>query len=1678
MTEARPEVNAPIERSDSGLRSAPVSDEEAGLARDPDAGWSSDAPEPKEDTPVPGSAQRSEALIPADDGVVPGFESGDHGSDDFADELDQSIDLDGRLDGRLDGGLDGGLDFDRAVMTPLADLPPSGLTPAPAAEVVPAPAARAAPRTDDVAALLAIALSSLRSAARPGDGAPEHVARAWTLLDVLSDELDAELAPARQALLLHAVGAVAEDVLDAPELAVRAYAAADAADPGFAVNGWALRALLARVEGPAAVHAQLAQARGVVGAVHRRGHLALAAGAGRAAAVRDWATADSDRDGSGPALAAAIARYPHHVAAGELKEAAAALDAAAELSESPVLSGVLLLERVHVLQSQSAPPRESVGRFREAMEHLGPSPAVTAALEPFAVRTGSLDLWLDLLRNRLEAVTASMHRDSVDGDAGLDDEIGEVFSKTAWVLERQGRHEEALREYDNALNALPEDRCLLFRASELSRRLGRYDDQRRYLERVAARSTDPVECANVLFHIGILAQEVLGDDEGAVDAFSRAADVLPRFTPALAALGRQAIRKGNWTDIRNRFESEIDRLETALAQSESVEIRGNLVRALASRHYRVARLLESEGAGIEAALEYDRRAHLLAPDFLPPRLALERIFETTERWPALVEHHIRLGERAEAAGQDPIPDLLRGADVMRVYVGDDEAAGRIYARVLGREPAHAYALQMAGEVFARAGQRTAQVEVDRRYAIARPGDLVARARLVRAAEAQELDGDRRMAAAEALPLFRDAIEALPGDSMAFDGILRASMRLGRSAGLGQRVVDWLGDGVALPWVTLVQVAELLVAGGHLNHAERVLNRCFTRIPTHLRNRRVYESALVSLRALIHERAGAWGPLAHALEQKWTTSVTDEERGVWLARQGELWEFRLGDTRRAEDAYERAVDFEPNMRAGHLGLERLRAPKPALDAPAPEMTPALDEGDRAVRDAFEEEPSRRERFDAWMARLRGPDRARERIDALWKRLPYEDEEGRHACLASLTGLSEAIGDDDAVRRAAEQWRSAEPRALPPMLALLRLAERSGDESERLARLERLAEIARAPRRAAAYAYEAAMGQQRSGASASVVRQLLQLAIDRFPNHIDAASALESALRRERDWPALMAFLTRRTRVVTDSTLLKALYRERVRLYSGPLDNPEAALACLEESLDRFPDDAGTAFETAAMANRLGNTARALRHLDRLAEDDDPTVRTRAGVSRAAILRGVEDRPGCVEVLRDLIVGVDDDADLREQCERLVDAFADQRDWKSALGFFHRLNEMVNDKESLSARGRYIADVVAQMAGGSRPTAEPTASGIVDPFEAPAADPQVQIDRDELDAAISGVRAHLHADPFDAAALEVIEDLYGRVGEWYGRAAARAARVALDYADEATVRAHEAVFADFRVTITEPITQDLYRAFLLDDGELSLTGELFRRFAPMLTEAFRRAPPAGASQVVVPDVDAARGWHVAFKRITRSLNLDQVALLVTPSEALSAMYLPGPAVIAGIENFTRTGDATTAFTTGRLLESLRDGRALLWGEDGPASIAAGLAEICGELSPKLAAVYPRDVGPSLPLARLAPLRLALSNVSDQEVRDLEWIVDGVELTGLDAVETHAAAVEATCDRAGLIVCGDLAAALDFVVFDGRRFDGSRADAVRHNARGVALLRYGLDPAGFELRRLLGAPERGEA
>ena len=706
----------------------------------------------------------------------------------------------------------------------------------------------------------------------------------------------------------------------------------------------------------------------------------------------------------------------------------------------------------------------------------------------------------------------------------------------------------------------------------LLRGLGRYSELEEVLTRQAEMAVHGPTQADIWAALGELRLRYLSDPDGAIDAFRAALERVPTQGAALAAL--RALAAGTepplgvldilepLAEARGDFVELAALTEARLLRTEEAIERAGLWR-------RIADLAETRLGDLPRAL--DALGHALTED--------PQTFETADQ----IE---RVGERAgtpvEAARRlEAVLDALDGSALTqmgmraaRQYllaggVKNEDAAERIYGRVLEVEPENTGALEAVEALYRRRGdgQRVAAM-LERRGAL-------------------EMDPTRRL--------------ALYGEAA----------RLHEERGdLAMAIAAWQSgrEGDESSVQALDELARLYEKAGKLEGLVEVLTD-----KSHVIEDNVERAALyVRIGTLKAERLSDPDGAAAAFREALDLAPEDP---VAVAALADIEEKR-GDYTALEEALLRQLS------AVH-GL----ACVPVLTRLARNAADRLNDADRALvylHQVLDADGENREAYAETGRILASLERWHELIEVLERQAEIEARTGHPqaelACRVSVASIwGEKLGATDSALEALQAVLARDPRHFPSLLAVAQIHESEERWAEANQALQEAAKAASSPQDRAMLLCRMAKVRAATGTPAAEVSALYHAALDQDPTCLVAVLALEDMARAANNPGQLVKLLEAREGLERDEGKSKALLSEIASLYAGPLAAPDQAVGALERLLNLSPGDVavqerlGTAL---IVAGRVDEGEYALSQLaDQLARAKQPK-----NVARLQVLLG--------------------------------------------------------------------------------------------------------------------------------------------------------------------------------------------------------------------------------------------------------------------------------------------------------------------------------------------------------------------------------------------------------------------------------------------------------------------------
>jgi len=890
------------------------------------------------------------------------------------------------------------------------------------------------------------------------------------------------------------------------------------------------------------------------------------------------------------ALAEARVRAPEDPAVlAELVRSAEAREAWAELADAlqaqlalpgmpPSEVAATRIRLAEILEQRLERPDEAGQSYRGA---LAAEPRNRQALAALGRHHAARGEWESVLETFLA------ERDAADDPR---DRAQRCFKAGELLEERLGRPEEAAQQYGQAL-ALDPTLLSAARAQErVLERLGRIGELADVLERELRATSEPAQGLALLFRLARLREDRLGDLAGAADCYRRALGVEPSHVLAHRSLALVLERGGPSHELAEALEAAAG----ALDGRESV--------TLFTRAGEVREQLADEA---RAAADWER-ALAIDPAHLPALRGLGRLCTRAGRWEELVD----MG-RAEAEAH-PSPEsaaalLVRIGEILETRLDRPGEAAAAYREALDLSPAHQGALRSMARLHRARGELEPLVQVLRAEAAAR----APAGRAVYLFEAGEIEERGRGDLAAAARLHEEALRADPAFAPSHRSLQRlltsqarwselaiaCRLEADNASGPARTAALW-----RFAWVS----RERLGDGAAAEAAGRELLRAD---PAHV------GAALLLDRLGANPEPGTRAAVARRL------SDPAAARARWVAA---ALDRRLAGGDAAEE-WSQAV---------------------ALDPADPVAGPSL-EGQRRAAGRFPE------------------------LAALWeaREAAASDDAARSDCALRAGEAWEDAGDAERALAAHERGRALSPESLPPLQALRRLRARSGDWAGVRQALRAEGAASRDPSAAAAaYSAAAEVALQRLGDRRTAVDDL-RAALARDPLDSGLAERLATALEGSGGAEELCSLRETRARTA-GAPQASEEWLAAARLASEELRDHPRALAALEQALAARPAWTPALLLRSRVLAASGRPAEAVRDLAAcLALGAEPAALAPIRLELAALYQGpLADPPRAMSHLNAVLAAVPEHG---EALGRLADIHFQAQNWPAAADALRRL-----------------------------------------------------------------------------------------------------------------------------------------------------------------------------------------------------------------------------------------------------------------------------------------------------------------------------------------------------------------------------------------------------------------------
>ncbi len=552
-------------------------------------------------------------------------------------------------------------------------------------------------------------------------------------------------------------------------------------------------------------------------------------------------------------------------------------------------------ERRVPLLGEVAVLRESLGekqlafaaRLRAFVD--APSDAqVRGELERLAADTGAFEELAAAYEDRLER--------------GADEALTLYLWKALGTIygERLSREDLAARALEEVAKRLPKDLTTLDALARIYKKRSAFRELVHVMRRQVGAQPNVEEQVNILYELGGIAEEQLGDRDIAAKCYGAILDRKPQDANAFGLLGRVLQASERFEELAALFEREIQLAGAQNAQELALELRVRLGRLRISRLddprgglelFKEVLRMKPQHAGAVGALEELARSE--SPLRGEAATALEPVF-------ADGGDHLKLVQMLESrASSEPRPQekaalLRRMAELYSGQLDSPEQAFITASRALRELPDDGEALQMCLAWAKPADAEEALTEILEEVA-PRATSPQARAALYRAlAQLKEREGE----AAFAIEAWRRVLEAAPQDAEALGTIgrlLEAENRGGELLEVLKRQLAQTEDGA--------QRADLLFQMGCLQ-ADSLGDKpsALTTFRRLLEVRPEDARTLTRLDALCEE-LGRWPELADVLSRRLELARDDASlQDALRFRLGQVREAKLHDRVGALDLY--------------------------------------------------------------------------------------------------------------------------------------------------------------------------------------------------------------------------------------------------------------------------------------------------------------------------------------------------------------------------------------------------------------------------------------------------------------------------------------------------------------------------------------------------------------------------------------------------------------------------------------------------------------------------------------------------------------------------------------------------------------------------------------------------------
>ncbi len=606
---------------------------------------------------------------------------------------------------------------------------------------------------------------------------------------------------------------------------------------------------------------------------------------------------------------------------------------------------------------------EAIARYRAILERVPGHAGSLAGLGKLSYR---LQNWTGLV-------------ETYDAEAAASDDprtrAGRLYKAGETLEERLGQIDDALARYTQALTFAPGFLPATKALTRLYEKLGKWNELVSMHEQELLQLRDKEQQISTLNTIAILYEDRLSDVPHAVECLRRVLEISPDHLPTMRNLARLHERAQQWQELLALNEQE-GRLATDQKQ----------VISLAHRN---AEILEENVKDRPAAIAAWERVLQLSPNYLPALRSLGRLYGQDGRWDSLIAMYRAEAEMAPSTDQAATL-IQKIGELYEQKLTDQNQAISSYREVLTLAPSHFPALRALARIYRAQGAWENLIEILRAEAANRTDPTERANAMFQAAAIWE---DQLKKPQNALEGYQEVLRLAPNHVTALqqlERILTASddvkelivlldrqvqggapqVKVGASLKLARLYLDRLNEtaraaascetalSIEPQNLSALRLLERIKANDKVKRTElraRIaevlgdeklsaamrlssmdgaaggtpdalvldqLKRAYSQDPTD-------ESLGLTLERALQKASDAAG-LVELYERRRTTTTDSADMLALSLRIADLYETRLSDLPRARHAYETALQSAPDLYPALRGLTRclLRSGGPA------------------------------------------------------------------------------------------------------------------------------------------------------------------------------------------------------------------------------------------------------------------------------------------------------------------------------------------------------------------------------------------------------------------------------------------------------------------------------------------------------------------------------------------------------------------------------------------------------------------------------------------------------------------------------------------------------------------------------------------------------------------------------